>query len=223
MKIFVASDLHGSVEAADRIRSCSLEIAAELVVISGDITHFGNLEESRRLLNMLSDPAYPVLFVPGNCDPPSLSDFGGRERLKNIHGTTCRFGDTCFGGVGGAPPSPFDTPFELSDQKILQILESLSPSFSTCSRSILVSHPPPFGTSLDCTRSGQHVGSSSVRRYIEDMKPVLVLCGHIHESKGVDRLGDSVLVNPGAARDGFYAIADLVDDNNDIEVSLAEF
>jgi Icc-related predicted phosphoesterase len=43
-----------------------------------------------------------------------------------------------------------------------------------------------------------NVGSSSVRVAIEKYQPPLVLCGHIHESNGVCRIGKSLVINPGS-------------------------
>ncbi|MCK5342684.1 MAG: hypothetical protein KAR20_04730, partial [Candidatus Heimdallarchaeota archaeon] len=39
--------------------------------------------------------------------------------------------------------------------------------------------------------------------------PALVLCGHMHEYQGKKRLGESLIVNPGAACDGKCAIIDF--------------
>ena len=51
------------------------------------------------------------------------------------------------------------------------------------------------------------VGSLAVRRYIEEKQPILSIHGHIHEDRGIDILGETVLVNPGPLKDGYYAEA----------------
>ena len=53
------------------------------------------------------------------------------------------------------------------------------------------------------------MGNLAVRRYIEERQPLLSIHGHIHEDRGVDLLGDTVLVNPGPLKEGYYAVAEL--------------
>ncbi len=35
------------------------------------------------------------------------------------------------------------------------------------------------------------------------------ICGHIHEAKGIDKIGNTLIINPGAARDGHYATIEI--------------
>jgi hypothetical protein len=67
-------------------------------------------------------------------------------------------------------------------------------------------HAPPYGTACDRLRSGEHVGSRELRAFVEREIPDLVLCGHIHESRGVDELGATRVVNPGPVAAGHYAV-----------------
>ena len=71
---------------------------------------------------------------------------------------------------------------------------------------IFVAHAPPYKTPLDLTGSGQHVGSLSIRRFIDkwSTKGLLVasLHGHIHESPMMSgsvatRIHDALSINPG--------------------------
>jgi len=59
---------------------------------------------------------------------------------------------------------------------------------------VLVTHEPPYGT-LDVVSTGQHIGSRSVQEQITRLRPRLLTCGHVHESPGVERAGDTVVVN----------------------------
>ncbi|MDR5683679.1 MAG: metallophosphoesterase [Armatimonadota bacterium] len=59
---------------------------------------------------------------------------------------------------------------------------------------VLVVHEPPYGV-LDRTRTGQHIGSRSVRDFVLRLRPRLVVCGHVHESPGIKPLGETTVVN----------------------------
>ena len=71
---------------------------------------------------------------------------------------------------------------------------------------ILVSHSPPYATPLDIIGSGQHVGSISIRKFIEKWSQngllIASLHGHIHESPGRSgsistHIGQVICINPG--------------------------
>lgn len=80
---------------------------------------------------------------------------------------------------------------------------------------VLVTHSPPFGTNLDRSYKGDSWGSRAVRAAIEKYQPLLSLHGHIHESPVVSgshihRLGNTVALNPGQARDSLrYAVIEV--------------
>ena len=84
---------------------------------------------------------------------------------------------------------------------------------SDLSRAIFSLHVPPLGSGLDIApklddylrpRVGAMgfemvpVGSTATRDAIERYQPMLGLHGHIHESKGVKRLGKTPIANPGS-------------------------
>ncbi|UCE95973.1 MAG: metallophosphoesterase family protein [Candidatus Bathyarchaeota archaeon] len=217
MRILATTDFHGHYEVFQKITLKATRDNANVIVISGDVTHFGSKQLARELLSsMLSDNMCPVLFVPGNCDPPALAE----EKIgtiESIHAKCKRIGDFNFLGVGGSSPSPFDTPFELTEKEISDILEEGLKTCQVKCRTILVSHSPPKDTLVDVVFNGEHVGSSNVRDFIERERPNLVLCGHIHEAIGTDKIGETVVVNPGPARHEYCALIDL---NNSIDVTL---
>ena len=74
---------------------------------------------------------------------------------------------------------------------------------------VLVTHQPAWGTDVDLQASTRHVGSRSVRLFIEDYQPILAVSGHIHEAYGTDLIGSTLLVNPGPFRNGRYATIDI--------------
>jgi hypothetical protein len=216
LKILIVSDFHGSGEASRKAAFKAQRIHADVVVICGDITDFGSIQSAKKLLLPFAELRLPVFFVPGNCDPPALAEM----ELKNvwcIHGSSKTYSNTVFAGVGGCPISPFNTPFEMTENEIMAVLNQ---SFNQCSSKrwrILVSHTPPKNTKLDMAFSGGHVGSSSVRQFIEDKGFSIVFCGHIHEARGIDQIGKTVILNPGPARHNQCAVATI---NEEIKVEL---
>jgi hypothetical protein len=214
LRILATADFHGDAEAFQKTAARARQVGADLVLVCGDITHFGTLQQAEELLSILD--SFPVFYVPGNCDPPDLAE-GKIGSAECLHGK-CRGVDSLtIIGLGGSSPSPFDTPFELSESEIASLLEH---SYSTCQAIdtvTLMSHSPPRNTKLDRTYTGEHVGSSSVREFVESAKPDLVLCGHIHEAVGVDEINRTTIVNPGAARHGYYAAIDI---DNSVNVKL---
>jgi len=216
MKLIVGSDFHGNEAMVERFTARAEEEHAEIMLICGDITNFGTLREATHLLSLFTRIRIPVLFVPGNCDPPSLLGVD-LEGVRSLHGKTASYGELSFLGVGGSPPTPFHTPFEIDEEQIMVELNRAAEGLVDDRKLILLSHAPPRDTRLDRTGFYLHVGSVSVRRFIEDKEPFVVFCGHIHEAKGKDRIKNTILVNPGPARDGDYVSVYLGKSDIDVE------
>ncbi len=208
MKLLVVSDFHGSIEAAHKTATKAKKTEADVIIVCGDITHFGSVEDAEKILAPLTAMEMPVLFVPGNCDPSQLAEAQIKGAL-NLHEQCHRFDNVSFMGLGAAPSSRFYSWFEMSEGKILNTLVQTADRCSENGSLVVVSHTPPKGTKVDRAFSAIHAGSASLRTFIEKRKPSIVFCGHIHEAKGVDRIGDTIIVNPGPVRHGNCAIANL--------------
>jgi Icc-related predicted phosphoesterase len=59
---------------------------------------------------------------------------------------------------------------------------------------VLVTHEPPSGI-LDTIPSGRHIGSAAVRTLLDQLRPRLLLCGHVHESPGIEQAGGTLVIN----------------------------
>lgn len=206
MRILATTDFHGSAEAFRKTALKAGQSHADVVVVCGDVTHFGLPQQARELLSLINTA--PTLFVPGNCDPPTLAE-EKLETAESVHGKCRQINSVNFLGVGGSSPSPFHTPFELSETEIANILRQAYNACQTKSTTVLVSHSPPKNTNVDIAFTGEHVGSISLREFIEKTSPKLVICGHIHEAPGTDTINNTTIVNPGPARHGRCALVDL--------------
>jgi Icc-related predicted phosphoesterase len=128
-------------------------------------------------------------------------------------------GDVGLFGLSGAPLSPLHTPNEFSEDELATRLVAGWHAVQSARWKVLVSHAPPSGTMVDRLTSGMHVGSSAVREFCTTYTPDLVVCGHIHEARGVDHLGQTIVVNPGPGHTGAYGIITM---GKDIEVDLRQ-
>jgi len=198
MRLLIVADVHDAVEMVKKIRE-----SVDAVIAAGDFTYRGTLEASAAVLHALAELG-PVYFVPGNCDPPRLADYTA-DGVYPLHGRVVQLGPFLVGGVGGSTPTPFPHAnlFVMGEGEFEALLRGLSPT-----PHVFVSHDPPRGH-LDRVGGVRPVGNLAVRRYIEERQPLLSVHGHIHEDRGVDLLGDTVLVNPGPLKEGYYAVAEL--------------
>ena len=206
MRILALSDIHGSYDAVDQILKAEGDFDALLVC--GDITTNGTPAEAEAAVRRMQQFGKPVLVVTGNMDPRPLE--ASMQTLGvSIDGTGRMIGDVGFFGVSAAPFSPLRTPYEISEEEISRKAESGWEVVAAARWKVFVPHAPPRDTMMDRIWSGKHVGSTAVRRFVEARQPDVLVCGHIHEARGTDRLGKTRLINCGAAGDGHYAVISI--------------
>ncbi|MDH7599789.1 MAG: metallophosphoesterase family protein [Sedimentisphaerales bacterium] len=211
MRLVLLADIHGHISGLDAIRQ---EISqADAVLIAGDITHFGGPAEARAVLDPIAAIGRPVLAVHGNCDTPEVGRLLA-EGDMGINGRLVKLGDISFVGVGGSLVCSGRTPCEQDEDQFEACLHAACQGCE--GKVVLVTHQPPYGTRLDLI-SGRHGGSTSIRRFIEDFRPVLAVCGHFHEAVGVDTLGQTTIVNPGPFKSGRFAVAQILPDRVKVE------
>jgi Icc-related predicted phosphoesterase len=207
MKFLALSDLHGDYSHIKALQDKAGDIDA--VLIAGDITNFGPDGRALDLLGMLKEP---ILAVPGNCDNPSLLKLLD-EKAINLHNSSYTLNDLTFVGLGGSNPTPFNTPFELSEKKIGEYIGTLLANLK--GRIILLSHAPPRNT-LDKVPRG-NAGSEALARYLGRFD--LIVCGHIHEARGSVKVNGTLVVNPGVASKGQAALITI---NDEIKVEFID-
>jgi|WetSurMetagenome_2_1015567.scaffolds.fasta_scaffold21631_2 uncharacterized protein len=209
MRILALSDVHGAYDLADQI--VRKEPGIDVLVVAGDLTTHGSRKEAEAAIGILRSRVPRVLAVAGNMDTREI-DLGYQEGDMSINGRGVCIGEVAFFGVSGCPFSPLHTPFELAEDAIRELAEKGWKEIAHCRYKIFVPHAPPYNTRLDVIRSGSHVGSTAVRAFVEKAQPDVVICGHIHESAGLDTLSQSRMVNCGSARERRYAVVEIGDD-----------
>jgi Icc-related predicted phosphoesterase len=215
-RILVVSDVHAATSKVSRLAS----VERDMTIVAGDLAKCGSVEEALAVLDMLVAQSQPVIWVPGNCDSPKLLEEPGPKGSYNVHGRAVRFDSLVFVGVGGSPPTPFNTPLEFSEDQIKRVLTEALRTVDAGERLVIVSHSPPYASGLDRVRGGAYVGSRAVAEVIAEWKPLLVASGHIHESWGVSCMGGSILVNPGPLAEGRYALVLFDEDVGAVNVRL---
>ncbi len=110
-------------------------------------------------------------------------------------------------------PTPWNTPREMKDKDLEKHLKKLVDKLKDPSNAIFNFHCPPHGTHLDLAPKltkdlrpvvvagmvqYEHVGSKAVKKIIKKYQPIVGLHGHIHESGGMDKIGRTIVLNPGS-------------------------
>ncbi len=217
MKIVAITDVHGNWASLKRFLRKIRSNEVDLVIVAGDLSFYGDLNEALGVLSVLSK-RYRVFFVPGNCDSPSLLNVEKYGNSENLHGKIVDYNGAIFAGIGGSNPTPFNTPIEFMEYEIKNVLLKIREKLGGRSLDVFVSHPPPYNTKLDVISTGEHVGSLEVRQFVENIKPKLCICGHIHEASGIDNIGETILVNPGPLAHGNYSVIELKKHNVNVKI-----
>src|SRR5208282_4290621 len=183
MKIISFGDVHMATRNLDRMGEVMRD--CDLIIVSGDLTNLGGIDDARKVLTDVRRACPAVLALPG------------KGLVK---------GGVGIFGCGGSSITPFHTPTELSEDEIYATLRAGYDFVREVRPLLMVCHTPPFDTKCDRIRSGKPVGSTAARQFIEEVKPEVCISGHIHESAGVDQIGPTKIFNAGPFKDGGYVI-----------------
>jgi Icc-related predicted phosphoesterase len=206
VKIAYVVDVH---DRFDSVPTAMAQMdAVDLLIVGGDITTGGGPEDAERAIESWRPLAPHLLALAGNMDSAAI-DARLVEAGVSLDARGFVFGEVGVFGVSAAPRSPLRTPYELSDDELERRIDRGLAAVEASRVRIFCPHAPPARTACDRLRSGEHVGSEVIRTFVERAQPDVVLCGHIHESRGSDEIGRSLVVNPGPVLAGHYAIVDV--------------
>ena len=216
MKILVMGDIHGQCQ---NIFKYLQKNRVDLIILTGDITHFGPEKLGEEILNEICIFDILTLAIPGNCDQTYIYGEIESSNAINIHNKSVIMKNMGICGFGGSNTTPFNTPLEFAEIQIYSQLEKLMNEIENEEIRILVTHAPPYNTKADVLPSGEHAGSESIKQIIEEFQPTLNLCGHIHESKTIDKIGNTIIINPGESSQGFAGIVEINEENGNVKIS----
>jgi Icc-related predicted phosphoesterase len=159
-----------------------------------------------------------VVISPGNDDKHEIDKViieAGRKNPQIIYGEENVISldpEHEVACCGWTNPTPWNSPRECSEEELLAKLEKIIAEIRNMQTAVFCFHCPPFRSDLDTAPLlkdfkpvidvGQPVmvpvGSKAVKLVIEKYQPLLGLHGHIHESKGMRRIGRTECMNPGS-------------------------
>ena len=115
--------------------------------------------------------------------------------------------------LGYANMTPWKCPRDVTEDRLMAMIDEMASQVKDMKNCIFNMHVPAFDSGIDVTTaldkdlkpimtsSGPQqisAGSTSVRSAIEKYHPLLALHGHIHESRGVAKIGRTMCLNPGS-------------------------
>ena len=114
--------------------------------------------------------------------------------------------------MGWTNPTPWNTFREAPEDVLASKIDKIVASVPDMSRAVFNFHAPPYNSGLDEAPAldgnmrpihggavMKPVGSVAVREAIQRYQPLLSVHGHIHESRGITKLGRTMAVNPGSS------------------------
>jgi Icc-related predicted phosphoesterase len=158
----------------------------------------------------LAGTSYKVYMAPGNDDHFEVDQIIEDSKvIVNCNNKNVLVGDHEMITFSWANPTPWNTPREKPDEELEPMLEDLISKVKDKANAIFNFHVPPYGFALDLAPELSkdlvqaadrkiHVGSLAVTKMIEKYQPLIGLHGHIHESRGAQKIKRTLIINPGS-------------------------
>ncbi len=158
----------------------------------------------------LKGTPYKVYMAPGNDDHFEVDQvIEDSSAIVNCNNKNVMVGEHEMVTFSWTNPTPWNTPREKPDAELEPMLEELVAKVKDKSNAIFNFHAPPYGFALDLAPELTkdliqaadrkiHVGSRAVAKMIEKYQPLIGLHGHIHESRGAQKIRRTLIVNPGS-------------------------
>ena len=190
MKILALSDLHGDAAHAKKMAEEAAKNQVDLVVIAGDIVGEDNNVEG--IVGEFRKKGLEVGVIPGNHEGMAEINFlVEKYGAKNLHGYVWKKGDVGIFGCGYGDVGVH----QLNDEDFFKTLKKTHDSLAGVKKKIMLTHTQPEGSIIGL---GMFPGSKGIRKAIDELQPDLHLCGHIHESAGIEEvIGKTRVVNVG--------------------------
>ena len=218
MKLLVISDLHAHNDVLDKMDDIFAK--ADAVLFAGDFAECFKPETGDEALEKFCSKHDTIFAVLGNCDNELfLGDLEDKD--ISVEKALVFHEGLAFAGSGGGTIFTGKTEFERTEEECLSDFDIVVNSVeqggdsSLWGNTILISHNPPKGQVVDAVNPELHAGSQMFTDFIKEHKPLAVICGHIHEGRGVEKIGDTTVINPGSLGEkGTYVWLTVERDND---------
>ncbi len=191
MKILTLSDVHGDTAFMQEMAEKGAKENVDLVVLAGDI--LDEEEWTPGLLKPFKEKGLEVAVVPGNHEGMADINFMVEKYgAKNLHGYSMKFGDVGIFGCGYADI----THHQLTDEEFFQTLKKAHDALGDVKKKLMVTHVQPQGSILSL--GNDDWGSAGVMKAVKEFQPDIHVCGHIHETHGIEeKIGKTTVMNVG--------------------------
>src|SRR3989338_8411221 len=195
MKILAFTDLHGSLAAYRALQAKVRKEKPDCIFCLGDFTIFDAGIEV--MLKKISNLGLPTLLIHGNHEDEVLVEelCSNYPNLLFVHNKVVELGEYKIVAHGGG--GFYGTGKHAREPEFDALVKAAKKDLG--GKLILITHAPPQNTKVDLSAwLKKHVGCASYGEFITKYKPILALCGHLHENAKVhEKKGRTLIVNPG--------------------------
>ncbi|PIN81683.1 hypothetical protein COV11_01410, partial [Candidatus Woesearchaeota archaeon CG10_big_fil_rev_8_21_14_0_10_30_7] len=161
-----------------------------LVIIAGDFTMMD--QPPQNLVGPFKAIGKKVLIIHGNHDSETTLDFLSEHyKVGNLNKYAVTYEGVGFFGAGGAEIGPVLT----TELKIFERIKNGHKYVKDAKKKVMVTHVHPRGSLIE-KFSNIVPSSNSVRKALDEFKPDILICGHVHEAQGIEeKIGNTRVIN----------------------------
>jgi len=192
MKFLTFVDLHDDKKYLRELVNRAKKDDIDFVVCAGDISNFGR--GLIAVLDKFDKVGKKFYLIPGNHETDEMLRKVGKEfkNVINFHRRAIKIENYVFLGYG-------EGGFALEDAEFRKVARGWYSKYKD-QKVVLITHGPPYNTTIDYLEfiPTKHVGNKDYRRFIQRMKPKIVICGHLHETANlIDEIDGIKIIHPG--------------------------
>ncbi|MEM4263795.1 MAG: metallophosphoesterase [Candidatus Woesearchaeota archaeon] len=196
MKILAAGDLHGDKKIAKELAEQAEKEKVDLVILNGDLVEEGDIEG---ILGIFKEKKQKVLILPGNHELPSTTQsLAEQYGFTNIHSYSMQAGNVGIFGFGGANMGIT----QFNEKEMFYALKAGFERVKKSQKKIMVTHIHPSESMIEKFSKTAGIipmpGSTGLKKAIDEFKPDILICGHVHEAEGIEeKIGKTTVINVG--------------------------